>query len=331
MNAASVVIALASAVAPPEQPTQVPAGRSSSTPVAPPPGGPSGRSDSGASNTRAESAAEREQRLIREGIRKPPQPVAKPSNDYLSVLGRRLDPEGQFPVRPPQLWFGFGFASRFALRESAGRTTTPLGAHHIFGQLTSWGADDRGGAPCGRSGAAAAEDGRATCSFSSLHAVVLASHSEVAVKGRGQDDVPLRFSVLVDDTDIGLAYRRDWLRTWGSSTVFSWGWGWLAGYIPARQRYVTRYGYGVADDADLRSSGFQFNPLGTVARVSLSLVALSVFEGTMFAGVVTGSPAEARLWIGLEFALRSPADMAQPEDAAAPAPSPPSNLPGARP
>lgn len=326
MTSAALALLLASAVAPPTPGVWSSSGEGGQarggTGVAPPQGGPLSPAEptgpSGGKGT-PETPQEREQRLIREGIRRPaPQPVVVPPRDYLSVLGRRLDPEGTDPVRPASLSFGFGFASQAALDESPGRRSRYLGAHHVFGQVWSWtnrAAAAPGGWCSGTASATSEVPGSQVCSFSSLHILALASTAEVSLQGTlagGEagdgGGSKVAFDVLVSDFEAGFAFRHDWYRTLGSSGIWSFGPGVLVGYLPLRQRMLTRYGEARANLGDMRKSGVAFNALGTVSRVSFSAMALSIFEGTAFVGVVTGSPREVRLWGGLEFSLRAPVD-----------------------
>jgi hypothetical protein len=241
-----------------------------------------------------ETPEQREQRLIREGIRKPPEPEVTPRNDYLSVLKRQLEPEGKVDQRPPLLWFGFGFASHFPMMESPGRSSTPLGAHHVFGQIWAWSSEQPENEAMGSQSSA------------SLHAFALASHHEISVLGRVGSGPKVKASILVSDLDAGVVYRSDRLWSRSGASVFGWSSGWMVGYLPLRQRQLVRYGEAQPVASDLRTSQIQWNHAGVVTRVSLSLLALSVFEATAFAGVVLGAPFEARLWTGLEMALRAP-------------------------
>ena len=300
MTAGLIALSLASAIAPPRggsfsrQPSE-----QSATDTAPPPAaGPSENTRSSDAPQRLESAQEREERLMREGIRKRPDPKIDPPRDYLSVLKTQVSPEGDETILAPQLWFGLGFSSWFPLRESSGRKSDPQGSYQGFAQLWNWGAKTSEGLPC---------KSARSCTYQSLHFAFLASQAETTVAAtepvRGDS---VNIDVLRSDFEMGVLWRRDWHWALAGSDTTSFAFAFMGGLLPMRQRIIETYGSATAKDEDFAHSGVQLNPLGTLMRFSFSVLALSIFEAGIVAGLSTSSPAEVKTLVGLEFALRDP-------------------------
>ncbi len=300
MTAGLLALSLASAIVPPRGGSfsRPPSEQTASDTAPPPAAGPSENSRSGDVPQRMESAQERDERLQREGIRKRPEPKVEPPRDYFSVLKKQVSPESDAAILAPQLWFGLGFSSWFPLRESSGRKSTPQGSYQGFAQLWNWGAKTPEGLPC--------KNAR-SCSYQSLHFAFLASQAETTIAAtepvRGDS---VNIDVLRNDFEMAVLWRRDWHWALAGSDTTSLAFAVSGGLLPVRQRIIETYGSAKAKDADFAHSGVQLNPLGTLLRFSFSVLALSIFEAGIVAGLSTSSPAEVKTLVGLEFALRDP-------------------------
>lgn len=242
---------------------------------------------------------------MQEGIRKRPEPKVDPPRDYFSVLKRQISPDSYGAIHAPQLWLGLGFSSWFPLRESSGRTSVPQGSHQGFAQLWNWGAQTAEGQPCRNA---------RSCTYQSLHFAFLASQAETTIAAiepvRGAS---VNIDALRNDFEMGLLWRRDWHWALAGSDTTSFAFAFMGGLLPVRQRIIETYGSATPKDEDFTQSGVQLNPLGTLVRFSFSVLALSIFETGIVAGLSTSSPAEIKTLFGLEFALRDPQ---RPQEAA---------------
>ncbi len=313
MTAGLLALSLASAIAPPRGGSfsRQPSEQTAADTAPPPAAGPSENSRSGHAPQRLESAQEREERLMQEGIRKRPEPKVEQPRDYFSVLKKQVSPESDATILAPQLWFGLGFSSWFPLRESSGRTSVPQGSYQGFAQLWNWGAQTPEGQPC--------KNAR-SCTYQSLHFAFLASQAETTIAATEPvRDASVDIDVLKSDFEMGLLWRRDWHWALAGSDTTSFAFAFMGGLLPVRQRIIETYGSATPNDEDFAKSGVQLNPLGTLVRFSFSLLALSIFETGIVAGLSTSSPAEIKTLVGLEFALRDPQRPQEPTPVEIPA------------
>jgi hypothetical protein len=253
------------------------------------------------SNQSGETENQRQERLIEEGVRsKPPLP---PERDYVSVLKARSAQTGLQPNLAPEMRFSFGFGSWFPVKETVGRKSKPLGAHHVAAQVWSWNPGENLGS----------DTTLRESNYSSLSVFMFSSASEVSIDGFDKDGNPMRFSLLVNDLDSGLVYKQvfQWPHTLFAAGSSQFDLGLSFGYLGLRQRYLKKFGDATSKDADFLHSGAQFNASGTLFQVTFSTVLLSLFEAGIFVGAVTGFPFEIKAWAGLEIAFRN---ARQPEE-----------------
>jgi hypothetical protein len=239
-----------------------------------------------------ETQADRLERLYRSGVRQRPQPPI--ATDYLSVLREKTEKEGVLPNLPPELQFSFGFGSWFPLAESDGRTTQPLGAHHVEAMLLSFGEDRVTGR----------YSDPLRSSWGRLSLLAVSVQGEAALPGVDRSGRSVRSAVLFNDLEFGADGAFVWQRPLGDWGQLEWSLG-LA-YLPLRIRQILNFGHAKPEDDAFRENGFKFNPSGGHLRVSLSYVLVHLFAVGAFSEVGAADPQELRLRVGLQVGLRSP-------------------------